>query len=109
VTGSTLVLLLNAAENAVVFRLPGAPAGWYWEEVVDAANGVHPATVLPGGSGYPVPGRSSAVLCLRREKRRPQPGEPEREGEPALADESRLPAPASAARDEHDDLVRAAR
>jgi hypothetical protein len=78
--------------------------------VVDAANGVHPAAAaLPGGSGYPVPARSSAVLCLRREKRRRLLGESSREGEPVPADESPQPAPAAVARDEHDDLVSPAR
>jgi len=108
ITGSTLVLLLNVADNAVTFRLPDAPDGWYWEEVVDAANGVHPAAVVLGGSGYPLSGRSLAVLVLRHEKRRRQLNESRLNGEPAL-DDAPPPAAAAAPREEHDDLVRPAR
>jgi isoamylase len=73
VTGSTLFLLLNAAENGASFTLPAVQPGWYWEEAIDAANGVHQPANLPGGSRYPLASRSLAVLVLRRDKRR-RPG-----------------------------------
>jgi isoamylase len=95
VNGSTLVLLLSVADEEVTFRLPPAPPGWYWEETIDAANGVHPPAVVVGGAGYPLSGRSLAVLVLRRDKRKRQIDTPTRAGQPA--------------RDEHDELARSAR
>jgi glycogen operon protein len=70
ITGSTVFLLLNAAGHEVTFTLPGVPDGCYWEEVIGAANGVQAPAVLRGGAHYPLPGRSLAVLALRKEKRR---------------------------------------
>jgi glycogen operon protein len=94
VTGNTLVLLLNAAESDESFTLPAAPAGWYWEEAIDAANGVHPPAIVPGGTSYPLSGRSLAVLVLRREKRRRQLNQP---------------AAADAAQGTHEELVETGR
>ena len=114
VVGSTLILLLNAAESEVTFTLPAAPPRSYWEEVIDAANGVHPPAIVYGGARYPLTGRSLAVLVLRREKRRHQLNEPTRPGEATPADASpERPAAAAASGDarqgKHDELVRPAR
>ncbi len=114
VVGSTVILLLNAAESEVTFTLPAAPPRSYWEEVIDAANGVHPPAIVYGGARYPLTGRSLAVLVLRREKRRHQLNEPTRPGEATPADASpERPAAAAASGDarqgKHDELVRPAR
>jgi glycogen operon protein len=70
VTGSSLFLLLNAADNEIPFTLPATPAGWYWEEAINSANGTQPPAPLVGGVVFPLPARSLAVLVLRRDKRR---------------------------------------
>jgi isoamylase len=103
VTGSTLFLLLNAAEQAASFTLPAIQPGWYWEEAIDAANGVHQPAILPGGSRYPLASRSLAVLVLRREKRR-RPGVGT---EGTLSDEvgTATSAATESSRTRHDSLV----
>jgi hypothetical protein len=99
----------------VTFTLPAAPSRCHWEEVIDAANGVHPPAVVSGGARYPLVGRSLAVLVLRREKRRHQLNEPTGQGEATPADASLEPsteaavAPSDASQGKHDELVQPAR
>jgi len=73
IAGGTLLLLLNANGEAVPFKLPPLPAGCFWEECIDSANGRHlPLRQFRGGQTLSLEGRSTLVLLQRREKRRRQ-------------------------------------
>ncbi len=89
ITGETLLLLLNAGDEDLPFKLPGVPARSHWEAVVDSANGQKPTLRYDGGEEYALRSRSMAVLLLRREKRRAQADRAQR-----LADLAALGAPA---------------
>lgn len=69
-SGNTLLLLLNAGNDEVEFTVPEVPAGHYWEEVVDSANGRHGLQPLRGKEQYQLQSHSAVVLSLGREKRR---------------------------------------
>ena len=70
VLGDTLLVLLNAGDEEIQFRVPPVATNHYWEEVIDAANGHHGPQPINGGTEYPLQPRSLVVLVLRREKRR---------------------------------------
>ncbi|HOC18138.1 MAG TPA: glycogen debranching protein GlgX [Vicinamibacterales bacterium] len=70
ITGDTLVLLLNAGDADVPFKLPPVAARCHWEVVFDSANGQEQAVPYDGGQEYEIQARSIAVLLLYREKRR---------------------------------------
>jgi len=72
VAGHTMLLLLNADAIPISFALPVLPAGRIWEEAPGTANGKSAPLLIKGGDSYELPGHSSAVLVLRREKRRRQ-------------------------------------
>ena len=62
VTGDTLLLLLNAHHEAVPFTLPALDAGHRWEPILDTSGEKIPPDVGAGGTPYPLPARSFAVL-----------------------------------------------
>ena len=69
-TGDTLLLLLNAGDGELTFKLPPVPARSHWEALVDSANDQGPAAPYGGGDDYPLHARSTAVLLLREQHRR---------------------------------------
>jgi glycogen operon protein len=70
ITGETLLLLLNAANNPIPFTLPAHGVHVDWEEVVNTANGLHSGQMYQEGDEYPLQGRSLVVLRLTSERRR---------------------------------------
>jgi len=107
IVGGTLMPLLNANAEPISFKLPALPAGCFWEERIDSANGRHTnPRQFKGGQALPLESRSVVVLMQRQEKRRRQTdrvrkdaGSRERETETAktasAADESHASAPAA--------------
>jgi len=84
IAGGTLMLLLNADDESVPFKLPALPAGCFWEECLDSSNrGRHlPVRQFRGGHALSLDGRSLLVLIRRQEKRRRQTDRPRKEAEP---------------------------
>jgi glycogen operon protein len=70
IVDDTLLLLMNAGEGEVEFRLPPAPRGW--QRLMDTRH-AEPPTVDDGplsdaGTDYPLTGRSVALLRLVRRR-----------------------------------------
>jgi len=62
VTGDTLLLLLNAHHEEVLFTLPAVDPEHRWEPLVDTANGKVGQSLVVEGAPYPLQARSFAVL-----------------------------------------------
>jgi isoamylase len=69
IVGDTLLLTLNAGDQAITFTLPATSAVERWETLLDTADPWQPARRLRAGDRYELQGRSLAVLRLsnRRE------------------------------------------
>jgi len=65
IKGETLLLLLNAHHEAVIFTLPIAQEQHQWERILDTAQDLAEAKVLEGGEQLRLEGRSLAVLRIR--------------------------------------------
>jgi isoamylase len=64
IVDDTFLLLLNASDQAVPFRLPAPVAGTTWDLVTDTAQGAATLNVFEGGSPYPLSAQSLAVLRM---------------------------------------------
>ena len=62
VTGDTLLLLLNAHHEEVLFTLPAVDPEHRWEPLLDTANGKVGQSLVVEGAPYPLQARSFAVL-----------------------------------------------
>ena len=74
IVGDTLLLTLNAGDQAITFTLPATSAVERWETLLDTADPWQPARRLRAGDRYELQGRSLAVLRLsnrREDLRRP--------------------------------------
>jgi glycogen operon protein len=74
IVGDTLLLMLNAGNEAITFTLPPAAAVERWETLLDTAEPWRPARRLRAGNCYELQGRSMAVMRLsnrRDDLRRP--------------------------------------
>jgi len=69
VAGETLLLLFNAAETAIAFRLPPTEEGRRWQRVLDTAD-PEDAQPFAGRGRYETTSRSMAVLRLGSLRRR---------------------------------------
>jgi glycogen operon protein len=67
ITDSTYVLLLNAADELIPFRLPPTDANQIWRLVFDTANGDLPRLAARRVLRYPLSGRAMALFQLERE------------------------------------------
>ncbi len=68
VTGDTLLLLFNAARDAIPFVLPATTADERWETLLDTADPWLPARRLRAGDRYELRGHAMAVLRLSGRK-----------------------------------------
>ena len=68
VTDDDLLLLLNASDSLVQFRLPGGGTSQDWTVVIDTvhAEGAPGAPTFTSGAEYPLQGRSLALLSRAR-------------------------------------------
>jgi glycogen operon protein len=66
IVGNTVIMLLNANEQAIPFTLPTDQPHEYWRPILDTALPRLKARWLPGGFRYDLQGRSLAVLQLIR-------------------------------------------
>jgi isoamylase len=64
ITDDTFLLLLNAGDQPVPFRLPSPVPGTTWDLVTDTARDATTVNVFEGGSPYQLAGRSVAVLQM---------------------------------------------
>jgi glycogen operon protein len=64
IVGDTLLLMLNADEQPIVFTLPATAAEERWETLLDSADPWAPARRLRAGGHYELLPRSMAVLKL---------------------------------------------
>ncbi|HZN59811.1 MAG TPA: glycogen debranching protein GlgX [Planctomycetota bacterium] len=65
VLGETLLLLFNAHDELVSFRLPVEEGKAGWQRVLDTYDPRLPSEPFDGDACYPLQGRSAAVLRLR--------------------------------------------
>lgn len=91
IVDDTLLVLLNANEEEIPFRLPTIPEPGRWSVLLDTANGNSGQHAT--GSAYPLRNRSVAVLKLERDAPAVRPGldgarESRRPADP-VADEGR--------------------
>jgi glycogen operon protein len=63
IVGDTLLILLNAHHEEILFALPREP-GRGWERILDSSDDDAPRTAFNGDGRYPLQGRSLAVLRL---------------------------------------------
>ena len=65
-----LVLLINAHDDVIPFRLPVAPNGSTWHARLDTQSddGSPPQETFAPGVDYPLQGRSLVLLCSPRER-----------------------------------------
>ena len=65
-----LLLLINAHDDVIPFRLPPAPNGSSWHARLDtqADDGTPPQDTLAPGTDYPLQGRSLVLFCSPRER-----------------------------------------
>jgi isoamylase len=70
ILGDTLLLLMNAQDEAIRFTLPKDGQGRRWERVLDTTEPGRQAHSFAGGRIYKLGGRALAVLRLREERRR---------------------------------------
>jgi isoamylase len=68
IVGDTLLLILNAGEQAVAFTLPATKPEARWETLIDTADPWAPAQRLRAGGLYELLPRSMAVLKLNCRK-----------------------------------------
>ena len=68
ITGDTLLLLLNADEEAVSFTLPPAAPIERWDTLFDTADPWQPPRRFRGGDRYELPGHSMAALKLNNRR-----------------------------------------
>jgi glycogen operon protein len=66
IIGNTLLLLLNAHEQAIPFTLPAFVPDVFWRPLLDTAIPQLKSRWLPGGHRYDLQGRSMAVLQLTK-------------------------------------------
>ena len=64
ITDNTFLILMNAGEPAVPFRLPAPVPGTSWDLVTDTSQEATTVTVFEGGHLYPLSGHSLAVFQL---------------------------------------------
>ncbi len=64
IVGDTLLLLFNSHHEKIPFKLPGHDDDQYWEPLLDTAD-THLSRRMTAGDGYPLQGRSMAVLRLQ--------------------------------------------
>ncbi|HVO87341.1 MAG TPA: glycogen debranching protein GlgX [Casimicrobiaceae bacterium] len=67
VTDDDVMLLLNAHDDLIAFRLPGAVSG-EWTVAIDTAHaeGIPDVSTYPSGAEYPLQGRSLVLLTRAR-------------------------------------------
>jgi glycogen operon protein len=68
IVGDSLLIVLNAGEDAVPFVLPAAAQTERWETLIDTADPWVPARRLRAGDRYELQARSMAVLKLNCRK-----------------------------------------
>src|SRR5204863_9541320 len=68
ISGDTLLLLLNADEEAVTFDLPSAAPIERWETLFDTADPWQPVRRLRGGDRYELHGHAMAALKLNNRR-----------------------------------------
>ncbi len=68
--GDTLLLLMNAQDEAIRFTLPKDNQGRPWERVLDTTNPGARARSFQGGRVYKLGGRALAVLSLKEGRKR---------------------------------------
>jgi glycogen operon protein len=66
VVGDTLLLLFNAHNDQVDFTLPASNHGRQWLRLIDTVEAAAEERPYPGGTRYPLQGRSVAVFKLIR-------------------------------------------
>jgi glycogen operon protein len=66
IVDDTFLLLLNAAEDAILFNLPNHRPGLVWERVLDTAEAAWDRPSLLRGARYRLRSRTLAVLRARR-------------------------------------------
>jgi glycogen operon protein len=64
IVGDTLLMMLNAGDEAITFVLPATSPVERWETLLDTADPWLPARRLRAGDRYELQGRSMAVLRL---------------------------------------------
>jgi glycogen operon protein len=74
IRGDTLLVIMNAHNDTVMFTLPEAPPTGYWVREYDTATPARESEALASGSEYKLQGRSLCVLRIptpegRRERR----------------------------------------
>jgi glycogen operon protein len=68
-SGDTLLILLNAHFEEVPFVLPAAAEGHEWVRVIDTIESHVPEAHFPGGTKYPLQGRTLVLFVLESYKR----------------------------------------
>jgi len=64
IVGDTLLLLLNAHHDPILFELPEHKPHQRWERILDTALPLDAPTAIPDGTRYNLQGRSLAVLRI---------------------------------------------
>jgi glycogen operon protein len=65
ITGATLLVLFNAGDEEIQFRLPGDAADESWKVLLDTSGSRPRLRRLPGGSEYTLLDRSLAILLRK--------------------------------------------
>jgi isoamylase len=68
IVGDTLLLMLNAGDEAITFVLPATAPIERWDTLLDTADPWQPARRLRSGDRYELRGRSMAVMKLNTRK-----------------------------------------
>jgi glycogen operon protein len=68
IVGDTLLLMLNAGDEAITFVLPATAAIERWDLLLDTADPWQPTRRLRAGDRYELQGRSMAVMKLNTRK-----------------------------------------
>lgn len=75
IVGDTLLFLLNAHHDTIIFTLPQHHPDQQWQQVLDTANAADDGKLFNGGQSYSIQGRSLALLrVLRRGQSVEMPG-----------------------------------
>jgi isoamylase len=69
VVGATLLLVINAGDEAMPFVMPVTAAAERWEALIDTADPWQPSRLLRGGDRYQLQARAIAVLRLTGHER----------------------------------------